>query len=86
MFGRALVQTLESPVCVFSTSLPVGRTNHFFSNKAVADGTVFSYIDPLVTSRTPRYTYGIDCVTVHNPSRTVGEKDQVTISYLANET
>ncbi|KAG9312271.1 hypothetical protein JVU11DRAFT_7574 [Chiua virens] len=32
-------------------------------NKAVADGAVLSYIDPLVTSRTARYTYGVECLT-----------------------
>ncbi|KAG6371752.1 WD40-repeat-containing domain protein [Boletus reticuloceps] len=37
-------------------------------NKAVADGAVSSYVDPLVTSRTSRYTYGIDVVSPYNPS------------------
>ncbi|KAF8132019.1 hypothetical protein EV363DRAFT_1479998 [Boletus edulis] len=37
-------------------------------NKAVADGAVSSYVDPLVTSRTSRYTYGIDVVRPYNSS------------------
>jgi len=37
-------------------------------NKAVADGAVLSYIDPLVTSRTSRHTYGIQCNTSYNSS------------------
>ena len=61
------MQTFESPVCV--APMPLSRTHHFFSNKAVADGAVSSYIDPLVTSRTSRYTYGIECVASYSPSR-----------------
>ena len=53
------MQTFESCVCVLSTRL--ARADHLFSNKAVADGAVLSHIDPLVTSRSSRFTYGIGC-------------------------
>ena len=55
------MQTFESRVCVVATWL--GCAHHPFSNKAVADGAVLSCIDPLVTSRTARFTYGIECNT-----------------------
>ncbi|KAF9234838.1 hypothetical protein BU15DRAFT_78672 [Melanogaster broomeanus] len=37
-------------------------------NKAVADGAVSFYIDHLVTSRTARLTYGVDCEHYYNSS------------------
>ncbi|KAF9231960.1 hypothetical protein BU15DRAFT_81773 [Melanogaster broomeanus] len=37
-------------------------------NKAVADGAVSFYIDRLVTSRTARFTYGVDCDYSYNSS------------------
>jgi hypothetical protein len=60
------MQTGESCVCVVATWLD--RAHHLFSNKAVADGAVLSYIDPLVSSRTSRYTYGIKCRRRYSPS------------------
>ncbi|KAI9573191.1 hypothetical protein HD554DRAFT_2059675 [Boletus coccyginus] len=36
-------------------------------NKAVADGAVSSYIAPLVTSRTSKYTYGVECIRAYDP-------------------
>ncbi|KAI9573190.1 hypothetical protein HD554DRAFT_2059660 [Boletus coccyginus] len=36
-------------------------------NKAVADGAVLSCINPLVTSRTSRFTYGLECNTLYLP-------------------
>ena len=60
------MQTGESRVCVVATWL--GRAHHLFSNKAVADGAILSYIGPLVASRTSRYTYGIECNIQYSPS------------------
>ncbi|KIJ04959.1 hypothetical protein PAXINDRAFT_21761 [Paxillus involutus ATCC 200175] len=37
-------------------------------NKAVADGAVSFYIDHIVTSRTSRFTYGIECRRCYNSS------------------
>ncbi|KIJ08851.1 hypothetical protein PAXINDRAFT_88280 [Paxillus involutus ATCC 200175] len=37
-------------------------------NKAVADGAVSFYIDHLVTSRTSRFTYGVECCHFYDPS------------------
>ncbi|KAF8557817.1 hypothetical protein OG21DRAFT_1595682 [Imleria badia] len=52
---------------VFSDVLLCRPPSH--PNKAVADGAVSSYVEPLVTSRTSRYMYGIKCVTRYIPSR-----------------
>ena len=43
-------------------------THLLFSNKAVADGAVSSYIAPLVTSRTSKFTYGVECIRAYDPS------------------
>jgi len=37
-------------------------------NKAVADGAVSSYIAPLVTSRTSKCTYGVECIRRYDQS------------------
>ncbi|KAF8554802.1 hypothetical protein OG21DRAFT_1522180 [Imleria badia] len=37
-------------------------------NKAVADGAVSSYVAPLVTSRTSKYTYGVECYRPYDQS------------------
>ncbi|KAF8840351.1 hypothetical protein BDN67DRAFT_903748 [Paxillus ammoniavirescens] len=37
-------------------------------NKAVADGAVSFHIDHLVTSRTARFTYGIECLHYYDPN------------------
>ena len=44
------------------------HSDFLFSNKAVADGAVSSYVSPLVTSRTSKYTYGVECIKTYNPS------------------
>ena len=61
------MQTFESRVCLVPEKS--SHAHRFFSNKAVADGAVLSYIDPLVTSRTSRFTYGIECYTPYLASR-----------------
>ncbi|KIJ14488.1 hypothetical protein PAXINDRAFT_79056 [Paxillus involutus ATCC 200175] len=39
-----------------------------YGNKAVADGAVSFHIDHLVTSRTARFTYGIECLHYYDPN------------------
>ena len=57
--GGLPMQTSESRVCLVPVWLP--RVHHPSSNKAVSDGAVLSYVDPLVTSRASRYTCGVKC-------------------------
>ena len=43
-------------------------TKIHFRNKAVAEGAISFNIDHSVTSRVSRYTYGIECYPIFNPS------------------
>ena len=52
-------------MCMWRITM-ICRTHHLSSNKAVADGAVSSYIDPLVTSRTSKYTYGVECFRAYD--------------------
>ena len=60
------MQTFESRVC--TVSIRFCCTHHLLSNKAVADGAVSSFVAPLVTSRTSKYTYGIECIRTYDHS------------------
>ena len=63
------MQTFESRVCVAANCSMLNVIVHpLLSNKAVADGAVYSYVDPLVTSRTSRSTYGIEIGRPYIPS------------------
>ena len=68
--------TFEQRVCLVLTG--VRRNSFSFLQKAVADGAVSSYIDPLVTSRTSKYTYGIKCYKTYDPSLSDHRKREYT--------
>jgi hypothetical protein len=56
-------------------------------NKAVADGAVSSYVSPLVTSRTSKYTYGVGCVRAYDQSRSDHrEREHTQFTVLSGHT
>ncbi|KAG9312272.1 hypothetical protein JVU11DRAFT_7575 [Chiua virens] len=48
------------------------------STRPSQDGAVSSYIDPLVTSRASKFTYGVECCTEYTPSRADHLKREAT--------